>query len=242
MVMYTQIKDYILECIRTKEYYVGYKLPPEREFTEKFSASRMTVRRAMDELIQEGVLIKKKGKGISGTYVARPKKSRSVDRISISTDKELLEEYGQIRIEILEKKIIKNHSVTNKLLGLSPDEEVYQVKRVQYGWDIPIVYENIFLPLKYFPDIQEADFKQSLTKITPYYLKKGIKQGENEIEIECLTATQRLMNLLAITRDSPVLQINIIVKDIDGKPLYCGKDSYDGNNFKYSSINKNDNR
>ena len=50
MIMYTEIKDYILKCIDNKEYYPGYKLPPEREFTEKFSASRMTVRRAIDEL------------------------------------------------------------------------------------------------------------------------------------------------------------------------------------------------
>ena len=48
MVMYTEIKNYILECIKKEEYYIGYKLPPEREFTERFSASRMTVRRAVD--------------------------------------------------------------------------------------------------------------------------------------------------------------------------------------------------
>lgn len=235
MVMYTEIKDYILECIKKKEYYAGYKLPPEREFTEKFSASRMTVRRAVDELIQEGILIKKKGKGITGTYVSEPKKTRSLRRISISTDKELIHEYGQIRVEILEKKIIKNHSVTNKLLGLLPHEEVYQVKRVQYGWDIPIVYENIFFPLKYFPHIQEADFHQSLTTITPLYLIDGLQQGNNEVEIECIIATPRLMKLLSVTRDTPILQMNIIVRDINGIPLYCGKDSYDGNNFKYSS-------
>ncbi|MCI9049492.1 MAG: GntR family transcriptional regulator [Coprobacillus sp.] len=238
MVMYTEIKNYILECIKKEEYYIGYKLPPEREFTEKFSASRMTVRRAVDELIQEGVLIKKKGKGITGTYVSIPKKVRSINRISISTDKELIHEYGQIRVEVLEKKLIKNHSITNKLLGLLPHEEVYQVKRVQYGWDIPIVYENIFFPLKYFPQIQEADFRQSLTTIAPLYLREGFKQGKNEVEIECLIATPRLMELLSVTRDSPILQMNIIVRDTQGVPLYCGKDSYDGNSFKYSSHNE----
>lgn len=238
MVMYTEIKEYILECIKTKQYYVGYKLPPEREFTEKFAASRMTVRRAIDELIQEGILIKKKGKGISGTYVSNQKKSRSIQRISISTDKELIHEYGQIRIEVIEKKVIKDHSVTRKLLGLLPHEEVLQVKRVQYGWDIPIVYENIFLPLKYFPNIQEADFKQSLTTITPVYLRKEIEVGESEVEIECLVATSRLMKLLEVTRDSPILQMNIIVRDTQGVPLYCGLDSYDGNSFKYSSKNE----
>ncbi|MEE0967213.1 MAG: GntR family transcriptional regulator [Bacilli bacterium] len=236
MIMYTEIKDYILKCIDNKEYYPGYKLPPEREFTEKFSASRMTVRRAIDELIQEGILIKKKGKGISGTYVSKMKKSRSINRISISTDKELINEYGQIRIQVLEKKIIKNHSITNRLLGLLPDEEVLQVKRVQYGWDIPIVYENIFFPLKYFPHIDEANFEQSVSNIVPIYMNKNIEIGNHRVEIESLIATPRLMKLLSITRDSPILQLNNIVYDINGLPIYCGKDSYDGNSFKYSSV------
>lgn len=235
MIMYTEIKEYILKCIDTKEYPVGYKLPPEREFTEKFSASRMTVRRAIDELIQEGILIKKKGKGISGTYVSSPKKSRSINRISISTDKELLQEYGQIRIEVKEMKIIKNHSLANKLLGLLPDELVCQVKRVQYGWDLPIVYENIFLPLKFFPNIIEADFRQSLTHIIPIYLDNHIKEGNHRVEIEAQIATPRLAKLLSITRDAPILQLTNIVYDVDDHPLYCGIDSYDGNGFKYSS-------
>lgn len=235
MIMYTEIKEYILKCIQTKEYTVGYKLPPEREFTEKFSASRMTVRRAIDELIQEGILIKKKGKGISGTYVSSPKKSRSMNRISISTDKELLQEYGQIRVEVKEVKIIKNHSLANKLLGLLPDEEVYQIKRVQYGWDIPIVYENIFLPLKYFSNIEKADFRQSLTQIIPEYLDSCIQEGGHRVEIEAQVATPRLKKLLSITRDSPILQLTNVVYDVDGNPIYCGIDSYDGNSFKYSS-------
>lgn len=235
MIMYTEIKNYILKRVDDKEYYPGYKLPPEREFTEMFSASRMTVRRAVDELIQEGILIKKKGKGISGTYVASTKKSRSINRISISTDKELINEYGLIRIEVLETKVIKNHSITNKLLGLLPDEEVFQVKRIQYGWDIPIVYENIFLPLKYFPNIQKADFKQSLTHVIPKYIDSSIKVGKNRVEIESMITTPRLMKLLGITRDSPILQLNNIVYDVNGIPLYCGEDSYDGNSFKYSS-------
>lgn len=235
MVMYTEIKQYILERIHSQDYYVGYKLPPEREYTEKFSASRMTVRRAIDELIQEGVLVKKKGKGNSGTYVSNPKKVRSLQRVSISTDKELLNEYGQIRIEVLETKLVTNHSITNRLLGVLPHEEIWQVKRIQYGWDLPIVYENIFLPLKYFPHIQEAHFQQSLANIVPQYLSSDIVLGKRKIEIESMTATPRLAKLLSMTRDAPILQMNIVVHDEQGKPIYCGEDSYDGNSFKYVS-------
>lgn len=235
MVLYTEVKEYILKKIEKKEYKAGHKLPPERVFTENLSASRMTIRRAVDELIQEGILIKKKGKGITGTYVAVSKKERNIDRISISTDQEFLQEYGQIRIEVLETKIVQNHSVSHKLLKTDNNEEVLQVKRIQYGWDIPIVYENIFFPLQYFPRIQNANFQQSISHIVDEYLKEDIHPGKTTVEVESLLATQKIASYLSITKDSPILQLNIVVYDENGVPLYCGKDSYDGHSFKYSS-------
>lgn len=235
MVLYTEVKEYILKKIEEQEYKPGCKIPPEREFTEKLSASRMTIRRAVDELIQEGILIKKKGKGVSGTYVAVPKKERNIDRISIFTDQEFLQEYGQIRIEVLETKVVQNHSVSQKLLGTDINEKVLQVKRIQYGWDIPIVYENIFFPFQYFPHIQEANFKQSISLIVDEYLRKDIHQGKTIVEVESLLSTQKISTYLSLSKDSPILQLNIVVYDKDNHPIYCGKDSYDGNSFKYSS-------
>ena len=56
--LYPFIKEDILKDIQSGVYQEDKMLPPEREFTEKYRVSRMTIRRALDELIQDGVLIR----------------------------------------------------------------------------------------------------------------------------------------------------------------------------------------
>ena len=61
---YPEIKKYILEQIDNGKFKEDVMLPSEKEFTELFNVSRMTVRRAFDDLIQDGVLIRKRGSGL----------------------------------------------------------------------------------------------------------------------------------------------------------------------------------
>ena len=61
---YPEIKQYILTQIHHGNYSKGMKLPPEKDFVQLFNVSRMTVRRAFDELIQEGALIRKIDSGV----------------------------------------------------------------------------------------------------------------------------------------------------------------------------------
>lgn len=68
--LYPFIKEDILKDIQSGVYQEDKMLPPEREFTEKYRVSRMTIRRALDELIQDGVLIRKSG---SGVFIAKIK-------------------------------------------------------------------------------------------------------------------------------------------------------------------------
>jgi DNA-binding GntR family transcriptional regulator len=61
---YPEIQKDILKKIEENTYQPGELLPTEKEFTEHFQVSRMTVRRAFDELIQDGVLIRRPGSGV----------------------------------------------------------------------------------------------------------------------------------------------------------------------------------
>src|SRR5512143_614885 len=68
--LYSRIQEYIAELILSGKLAPDAKIQSEREFSEGLGVSRMTVRRAMTELVNEGLLERKHG---SGTYVARPK-------------------------------------------------------------------------------------------------------------------------------------------------------------------------
>ncbi|MFV0394136.1 MAG: GntR family transcriptional regulator [Coprobacillaceae bacterium] len=227
--MYPIIKEYILNNIKEGVFKEGAMLPPEKIFTAKFNVSRMTVRRAFDELIQDGILVRKKGQSV---YVAKKKMPRSISRLSISSNKELIQEFGPIRIEVLGLKIVKDHPVANELLEISSEEEVWQLKRVQLGWDIPIVYEIIYFPRKYFEDFTKEECEQSISNFVSSKLKeKG--NIKNKVEVNATNASVKIAELLSVERNGPLLQLDNICYDVDGTRIYCGRDYYDGNTFKY---------
>ncbi|MDF2522884.1 MAG: araR2 [Clostridiales bacterium] len=66
---YQQLKDYLIQTIKTQELHAGEKIPSENELAEKFEISRHTIRQAIGELVNEGWLYRVQGKG---TYVNRP--------------------------------------------------------------------------------------------------------------------------------------------------------------------------
>ena len=76
--IYQQLADFIQGKIETNEYNFGAKIPSEREFSEIFKISRMTVRKAIDLLIEKGLLVRIQGKG---TFVSKPKIDSPIDTI-----------------------------------------------------------------------------------------------------------------------------------------------------------------
>ena len=75
---YLQLADLIQEKIATNEYSLGSKIPSERELSEVFGISRMTVRKAIEVLIEKGMLTRLQGKG---TFVSKPKIDSPIDTI-----------------------------------------------------------------------------------------------------------------------------------------------------------------
>ena len=100
--LYSRIQEYIADLILTGKLAPDSKIQSERDFSEDLGVSRMTVRRAITELVNEGLLERKHG---SGTYVARPKITyeagelanhvEAMHRRNLSTTSQLLE-FGQV--------------------------------------------------------------------------------------------------------------------------------------------------
>lgn len=226
---YPEIKKYIIQKIEEKEYLPEVMLPTEKEFTLLFNVSRMTVRRALDELIQDGILFRKRG---SGVFLAKEKISRSINKISICHDSDIKKNFNKLSVKLIDFKIIENHYITNKYTDLK-NEEIYQIKRVQLGDGQPIVYENIFLPKKYFPLLEKDNCTMSMGEIIKNYMIEDERIKENEVIVEANSATTKIATLLQISTGTPLLQINITAKSENGATLYCGLNSYAGDSYNY---------
>lgn len=226
---YPEIKRYIIDKINKGEYKQGVMLPSEKEFTELFHVSRMTVRRALDDLIQDGLLRRKSG---SGVFLTEKKLERSVSKISVSKDESIHQLYKTLSVKVIDLKMIDNHYLAKKYLDIE-DEKIIQLKRVQLGDGKPIVYENLFLPLKYFTPFEKEECLQGFENVVEkHFLKKDVYE-KNNIIIEARTATKKIATLLQIAVNDPILQIVVTAVDKEGNKYYCGVNSYAGDQFIY---------
>ena len=81
--MYVQIEDYLKNQILQGDFVIGVAIPSERELTDTFGVSRMTVRQSITNLVNEGLLYREKGRG---TYVATPKIEQPLSGLTSFTE------------------------------------------------------------------------------------------------------------------------------------------------------------
>lgn len=200
--IYAQLEEYIKDNIKNKVYLSGTALPTEREFTELFGVSRMTVRQAISNLVNEGVLYKIKSKG---AFVSKEIIEKQLEIQSFSQDMRGRGHVpGSKLIELT--KIIPDEEV-RKNLGLADTEEVYFLNRLRLADGEPMAMEYCYIPYKYFPDLNKYNMEHcSLYEImiNDYNLQIGyIKQSLKAVrmykkEAELLIKKVRGFGLLSV--------------------------------------------
>jgi GntR family transcriptional regulator len=154
--LYVQIKEAILEDIRSGLFQSGDPIPTEIELCKKFSASRNTVRQAITGLVYEGYLVKQQGRG---TFVSRPKIETNLSQVysfaQDMTDRGLNPESNIIDFEV----VLPKASVREKL-HLSKEQLVYKIVRLRLVNGEPILFEHSFLPEYLFTGLTQHDLQR----------------------------------------------------------------------------------
>lgn len=139
--LYMQVYAELFNKIQDGEWVVGYRVPPELELCKEYDVSRMTIRLAMQRLVEQGYIIRKQGKG---TFVAEPRVEQKLDAFYSFGDK------GEhARSKVLKLAVIRATPKISENLEVEEGEEVYQLERIRSFGDIAFAYENSYLPLKY---------------------------------------------------------------------------------------------
>ena len=161
--IYVQLEEYIKKKIKEGVYLPGESLPTERELTELFGVSRMTIRQSITNLVHQGVLYKTHGKG---AFVSKEVIEKKLEIESFSED---MEERGLVPSSkvLYFEKIMPDDEIRQKL-QLSDNEQVYFLNRIRLANDEPMAIEYSYLPEKYFPDLM----KYNLMKCSLYTLMK----------------------------------------------------------------------
>lgn len=161
---YLQISAWLKELIQTGRYKEGDRLPSEIELSRLCEVNRNTLRQAISELTAAGLLRKEKGKG---TFVLLSKPvtlKHKLERISSFRDD--INEIGFEENTILLKKGIEDApDHVAKALILGAKSKVIAVCRLRMGNNIPLIYEESYLPCEMFKDILDMDLTGSMYKI-----------------------------------------------------------------------------
>jgi GntR family transcriptional regulator len=158
---YLQISAWLKELIQTGRYKEGEKLPSEIELSKMCEVNRNTLRQAMSELVAEGLLRKEKG---TGTFVSSSAPVVLKHRLRhISSFRDDLSESGMTEKSIILSKGIeeaKDHVARALILG--SNNKVIVIRRLRTGNNLPLIYEETYLPSTMFENILEMDLTGSM--------------------------------------------------------------------------------
>ena len=228
---YYLVKKAIVENIENEVYDSKDPIPSERELMETYQVSRITVRKAIDELVTEGYLYKIQGKG---TYVKTDEGSSNLFSITSCTD-DVLRLGMKPSKEVVVSKMVNPNVKRAKALEITTDDKIYMIGRILYADTEPLNYTLTFLPEKIFPGLSKYDLgKESLYRImTEVY---GVKITKARSTIEAIGAQDEIAEYLDVEEGTPIILFCCITHGIvNGReiPIENFKCYYRTDKFKF---------
>lgn len=228
---YFIVKKAIVENIDNDLYHSNEAIPSEKKLMELYNVSRITIRKAIDELVTEGYLYKIQGKG---TYVKADEGSNNLFSITSSTED--VQKMGMTpskktkisRIELASPK-------RAKALEISTNDQVEVIGRISYADSEPLNYTIAFLPEKIFPGLTEHDLEhESLYKlINDQY---GVRITKARRTIEAVLAKDEISKYLELEEGMPIILFRCVTYGIvNGKetPIEYFKCYYRTDKYKF---------
>ena len=197
---FTVIKQHICDNIESGQWQQHSKVPSENELALEFSVSRMTARRALQELTEQGLLVRTQG---AGTFVATFKSQSSLLEIRNIADE--IAERGHLHSA--QQLILKEVNVSEEvaiLLNLKISDTVFYSEVLHFENDEAIQLEQRFVNSQLVGNYLQQDF----STITPHeYLSSEAPLTEATHEVEAVLTNKSICQLLSIESTTPCLQV-----------------------------------
>lgn len=226
--MYYQIMRQIREKIDEGEYHSDYALPPERELAEYFHVSRMTVRQAILELVNEGILLRRKG---IGTFVAPPKLEQELSGLTSFTE-DMAKRGMKAESRVLSFTDAVPDSIVREALLLNENDRVYKCERLRLADREPMALEISMLSVQVCPGLCREDLEnKSLYSLLNE--RWGLQLGRATQSLEPVLAAPHEARILRVSSGSPLLFMHRITYDQDEHPFEYAKSYYRGDRYKF---------
>ncbi|TFW30870.1 GntR family transcriptional regulator [Massilia horti] len=201
--LYREVKHKLMEALRDGEWKPGETIPAEKRLCERFGVSVGTLRKAVDELTAENILIRHQGRG---TFVASHSQDRYMFGFFHICPKVGHKEYPTVEFISLEKEKADGDSA--RRLGIGKGTRVVRIiNRLSLGGKAAII-DDILLPERYFGGMTADQVRERHTTLYQLYQDEfGVAVLRTEERLEACGANEQIAGLLGIDEGTPLLHI-----------------------------------
>lgn len=230
---YLKIRNDVRNKIIAGVYRPGEMLPGETEFINLYKSSKMTVKHAMDELVHEGLIIKRRG---SGTFV-KELSQNELEKMKVANQFQgstALFADRKIKSEILVFEVVSANNFLMDQLHLDKQAKVYHVKRVRYIDGVPYVIENTYMPVEIVEDLTLKICQGSLYEYIEE--KLGLAIGSAHRRIEARRGLDEEVRLLKTDLGAPVVVTTQVGFLADGRAFEYNENVHRSDKFAFETV------
>lgn len=212
----------------------GSRLKGERELAQDCKVARMTIRRAIDLLIEEQKLERRPGSGTFITYTPITHEFRLK-----SFTEEMIGLGLKPSSKVLEFKYLKADLAQSALLNVPVGSELLKCTRLRLADGVALGVETVLLPTAYFPEIMESDLSGSLYMLLGE--RYGIKIINAKTSLSAAIPSQEIADQLKIQKNKACLELKMIDLDQNGRIIMFAECAYVGDQYKFNLSPNRDN-
>ena len=223
--LYQQIKGLILQSLQAGEWKPGESIPSEIDLATRFKVSQGTVRKAIDELAADHLLVRRQGKG---TFVATHAEHHVQYRfLKLLPDNGDPNSEGPAQREIIDCKRLRASAEVARALALRSGDAVLQVRRVLSFAGTPTILEDLWLPGGPFKGLTSDHLNEYHGPMYALFETRfGVRMVRAEEKIRAVLPDEHQCRLLKVAPGTPLLSVERVAYTYNDAPMELRRGLY----------------
>jgi GntR family transcriptional regulator len=226
--LYRRVGYRILEQISSGALRRGDRLPSERALSEQCGVSRVTLRRALQQLEEDGVVASSRG---SGWYVTAEVLGEPPNALLSFTEMARTRGLGP-SAHILDQRVRPATLDESEALGIAPGAELLHLERLRLLNDVPIAFDHSLIPVEIAPSLPEYDFTV-VSLYTTLELEYAVVPSRADYAVEAVAADERAAGLLDVAVGAPTLVTTQTTYESHDRPFELSTMTYRGDRYRF---------
>ena len=212
--LYFQLKEIIVDGIQSGKWRLGEMIPSENQLCRAYNVSRNTAQRALDELVRDGILVRRQG---VGTFVTEPKIEQAISHFNSFSDAVAARNMKHTA-RVLSLEVVPATPKQAKALGIAEGDPVTALTRLRLVDGEPFLLDTSYIPVKLAPDLDKVDFTQySLYKTLAGKYNVYVTKAEERFEPILVGSSDS--RLLGVEEGSPALLLDRVAYNSSDKAV-----------------------